>query len=480
LKRLKPYILFLNLLVSLTAYAQYDPKKVCRLEDGKLIFTIDRTWTKNQFQEISHLFDLDSLLIDRAIKGDKEFIQNEELWKITRINNNIIELTKSHTPSTGRVSGTGDVIILDDKWIKPELLEFRESDRYGVNRFTLYSSFRYQKGVAKFFLPGNLSAEYVNIAGTFNNWSTMGTPMIKTDSGWVVNLKLKPGKYMYKYIVNGKWTTDPYNKIMERWDNNNSVVYCPNHYFYLRGYQTAKKVSVAGSFNDWNPAQLNMIRIPGGWGIMMYLHEGSHAYKFIVDGNWIPDPGNKVLRPDGNGNVNSFLILGDTVTVTFHLNGFTDKNHINLAGNFNGWDENEIIMEKTSTGWKLAYFLLPGNYEYKFIADDKWMIDPANPYTVGSGETMNSFLPVRPNYTFVLDDNPDAKNVIVTGNFNGWNGENYRMIRKDRKWIFPVYLKPGKYIYKFIIDGKWITDPANSLWEQNEYGTKNSVLWIEP
>jgi hypothetical protein len=54
------------------------------------------------------------------------------------------------------------------------------------------------------------------------------------------------------------------------------------------------------------------------------------------------------------------------------------------------------------------------------------------------------------------------------------------MIKKAGAWIFPIYLKPGKYTYKFIVDQKWILDPANDLWEDNEYGTGNSVLWIEP
>jgi hypothetical protein len=30
------------------------------------------------------------------------------------------------------------------------------------------------------------------------------------------------------------------------------------------------------------------------------------------------------------------------------------------------------------------------------------------------------------------------------------------------------------------VDGKWMIDPANDLWEDNEFGTGNSVLWIEP
>ncbi len=32
---------------------------------------------------------------------------------------------------------------------------------------------------------------------------------------------------------------------------------------------------------------------------------------------------------------------------------------------------------------------------------------------------------------------------------------------------------------KFIVDKKWILDPVNDLYEARQYGTNNSVLWIE-
>ena len=53
------------------------------------------------------------------------------------------------------------------------------------------------------------------------------------------------------------------------------------------------------------------------------------------------------------------------------------------------------------------------------------------------------------------------------------------MQRVGDEWIFKVHLYPGKHLYKFIVDGKWILDPGNKLWEQNEYNTGNSVVWID-
>jgi len=52
----------------------------------------------------------------------------------------------------------------------------------------------------------------VSLAGTFNNWSTNSLKMNKDDKGvWRVKLKLKPGCYEYKFVIDGKWMTDPEN-----------------------------------------------------------------------------------------------------------------------------------------------------------------------------------------------------------------------------------------------------------------------------
>ena len=53
------------------------------------------------------------------------------------------------------------------------------------------------------------------------------------------------------------------------------------------------------------------------------------------------------------------------------------------------------------------------------------------------------------------------------------------MKRIGEEWVFSVHLSIGKHLYKFIVDGKWMIDPGNPLWEDNEYGTNNSVIWIQ-
>jgi 1,4-alpha-glucan branching enzyme len=55
-------------------------------------------------------------------------------------------------------------------------------------------------------------AKSVMLAGTFNNWSDTSLKMNKDDKGvWRAKLKLKPGSYEYKFVIDGNWMTDPEN-----------------------------------------------------------------------------------------------------------------------------------------------------------------------------------------------------------------------------------------------------------------------------
>ena len=482
MKKTVIYILlfFAMIFYSSGTFAQVNPDKVCRIDNGQLIFTLNLKWTEKEKQEVSELFDLDSALIARVYKGETNIDFNNEHWKVKKLSANVVELSKSvQQPAKSENKFELDELFqVIGNWINFKGSEPKTLDEFGVNNFDNSKVFIYENGVARFYLAGFSSAQNVYISGTFNNWSTTQTPMKFTGNGWTINLKLEPGRYEYKYITDGRWMTDPENKLRVRGDagSDNSVVYCYNHIFELKGYPNADKVVVTGNFYGWNPRGIAMNKTYTGWSLPVYLRDGTYAYKFLVDGKWMTDPANPVERSDASGNKNSFLSIG--TSYVFKLKDHINANKIVLTGSFNNWDENELVMDKTSTGWQLPYVIGPGNYEYKFIVDGKWVTDPGNPFTTGSGNYTNSFIALKANHVFELDQYQNAKQVIVTGNFNNWNTKDYRMIKDNGKWIFPMYLKPGKYIYKFIVDGEWIVDPENKLFEQNSEGTYNSVLWI--
>ena len=82
-----------------------------------------------------------------------------------------------------------------------------------------------------------------------------------------------------------------------------------NTTFKLQGYPDANLVVLAGTFNNWNQSQFVFGREGDEWVCRIDLEPGKHAYKFIVDGNWILDPGNAVTEEDAAGNVNSILVV---------------------------------------------------------------------------------------------------------------------------------------------------------------------------
>lgn len=53
-------------------------------------------------------------------------------------------------------------------------------------------------------------AKSVCLGGTFNDWSETSTPLKKSRNGsWSATLSLLPGRYEYKFIVDGKWCCSP-------------------------------------------------------------------------------------------------------------------------------------------------------------------------------------------------------------------------------------------------------------------------------
>jgi 1,4-alpha-glucan branching enzyme len=70
-----------------------------------------------------------------------------------------------------------------------------------------------------------------------------------------------------------------------------------------------------------------------------------------------------------------------------------------------------------------------------------------------------------------------AGNARLAGDFTQWRPIRMRK-QKDGGFVAVVPLSKGTYEYKFIVDEQWITDPDNSTWAMNPYGTMNSVARV--
>lgn len=73
---------------------------------------------------------------------------------------------------------------------------------------------------------------------------------------------------------------------------------------------TAQKVFVAGTFNNWDGRKGVMVKnAEGVWEAILKINPGRYTYKFKADGVWSLDPQNPVSADDGKGGRVSVLIV---------------------------------------------------------------------------------------------------------------------------------------------------------------------------
>jgi hypothetical protein len=446
------------------------------IKDNKMYIALGKQMSDASIDSFTNQYNLIDLALKKYVRGvllDSLRIQG---WKVEIDNAEVFVISKPLF-SLDNMNNPVDKMLFTEK-DRDFMTRFPVTStgvRYGYNRFRNRLPYSSWDSTVTFHLRGYEKAKKVMLAGSFNEWKPDVLAMKQTDSGWIAPVKLMPGKYWYKFIVDGNWIADPDNQLKENdgMGNINSVFFKKNHVFRLDGYSSAKRIYVSGSFNGWKENELLMNKTATGWELPLYLAEGTHTYRFIADRRWMDDPANPDKLPNEYGENNSVLRFGKNRL--FYLEGFTDAKQVVLSGSFNGWRRDELFMKKTEKGWELLYALGPGNYQYKFVIDGKWA-GASTEDKHGAGD--NFYFVIEPNHEFRLKGFENAKQVYIAGDFNNWAPNTFFMKKQGNEWVLDVHLSQGKHLYKFVVDGKWILDPDNKLWEQNEHSTGNSVLWI--
>ncbi len=83
--------------------------------------------------------------------------------------------------------------------------------------------------------------------------------------------------------------------------------------------------------------------------------------------------------------------------------------------------------------------------------------------------------PTSAGITFTLHA-PAAERVQIAGDFNAWNPAGSEMELCDGVWRKTVPLAPGRYRYRYVVDGRWQSDPQNPQVEPSPYGDYDSVV----
>lgn len=79
--------------------------------------------------------------------------------------------------------------------------------------------------------------------------------------------------------------------------------------------------------------------------------------------------------------------------------------------------------------------------------------------------------------TFTCNAKPGAKKTFLAGDFNGWDPQVHPMVKRNGQFSKSIKLAPGKYQYKFIVDGEWHADPSAPT-IVNEQGITNNVICV--
>ena len=151
------------------------------------------------------------------------------------------------------------------------------------------------------------------------------------------------------------------------------------------------------------------------------------------------------------------------------------------------------LAEAASHGLPIAHYAryCAGYEDYQALTAEVLQQDTGSPNgeritladVVTPTEDDDSERPLPPAVThagvmFTLDA-PDAARVQLAGDFNGWVLDGNDMNPVGRVWKKVVKLQPGRYRYRYIVDGVWQRDPLNPAVEPSPYGGHNSILVVD-
>jgi len=64
--------------------------------------------------------------------------------------------------------------------------------------------------------------------------------------------------------------------------------------------------------------------------------------------------------------------------VKFHIEADAQST-VAVAGTFNGWDATRHVLKEKDGVYTLSILLEPGQYQYKFVVNNVWCVDPECP-----------------------------------------------------------------------------------------------------
>jgi len=174
---------------------------------------------------------------------------------------------------------------------------------------------------------------------------------------------------------------------------------------------------------------------------------------------------------------------------------------INFAQNIHDLIQPINLLQDQTTKILISDIFYSDSYDVEFTSsknvdvsyDKSTMELSLNPHKDFSGMELISFklgeetfqIPVRlvksPKYLFTFKPQANEKEISLFGQFNSWDRHNLPMkdFNNDGTLEIEIPLDPGRYEYKFFVDGREVVDPANLSKVPNGMGDFNSLRIIE-
>jgi 1,4-alpha-glucan branching enzyme len=124
-----------------------------------------------------------------------------------------------------------------------------------------------------------------------------------------------------------------------------------------------------------------------------------------------------------------------------------------------------------------------GFEDYEALAAEVLQMEaamPASEHAAGARRWVDLDGPTAPRPTsegvvFAVEAQ-NARRVQLVGDFNDWALDGNDMQPVGRIWATVLKLQPGRYQYRYVVDGEWQNDPLNDNVEPTPFGGHNSVL----
>lgn len=118
-----------------------------------------------------------------------------------------------------------------------------------------------------------------------------------------------------------------------------------------------------------------------------------------------------------------------------------------------------------------------GFEDYQALADEVLRQEVAS--TAAAEPGLAAPPEVTPEGVVFTVEAPNAAQVQVAGDFNDWKAASGEMEPAGRVWKRTLKLAPGRYRYRYVIDGQWCRDPHNAAVEPSPFGGDDSLLVLE-